>query len=304
MDANEQENISHTNGWSKKFLHLILLFIILVITSFLFSKPPKIAFSSLEKNAYIPDPSISASSTLVTRLNTGEVVFQKNADKKHAIASLTKLMTGVLLLEHTDPLSLIAFSEDTKKLNDPTAKKSEVPAGEKIKAEDAAKLLLVESDNDAAFAIAEASTSVADFVQSMNQKAVEVGMQSTRFANPAGLDDPENYSTAQDLEKLIRYAYEKHSDLWSISRTAAGEIIGISGKEYHFTTTNQLLKEMPGMIYGGKTGLTDEAQGALILLYQPMPHETVSMVILGSHDRFQDARNIIQWLNTAFVWPK
>lgn len=258
----------------------------------------------LQKIAYIPDPSISASSTLVVRLNTGEVMYQKNADEKHAIASLTKLMTGVLLLEHTDPLARITFREDTKKLSDPTAKKSEVPAGETIKAEDAAKLLLVESDNDAAFAVAEASSSIADFVNAMNQKAMEVGMHETHFANPAGIDDPKNYSTARDLTQLVRYVYEKHNNLWSISRTVAGTIIGISGKEYHFATTNQLLKEMPDAIYGGKTGLTGEAQGALILLYQPIPHETVSMVILGSHDRFQDGRNIIQWLKTAFVRPE
>ncbi len=138
----------------------------------------------------------------------------------------------------------------------------------------------------------------------MNDKALELDMQSTHFANPAGLDDSENYSTVEDLEKLIHYTYEKRNDLWGISRTAAGEIIGVSGKQYHFSTTNELLKEMPNTIYGGKTGFTDEAQGALILLYQPVPQETVSIVILGSQDRFQDGRNIIQWLNTAFIWPK
>lgn len=293
----------------KILFRLLALLAILFINSFFIHGD----FNFLKKNDsipplrkfdYIPDPEISASSTLVVRFATNEILYQKNADEKRAIASLTKLMTGVLFLERTDPLTLIAFGEDVKKLNDLTAKKSEVPAGEIIKAEDVAKLLLVESDNDAAFAIAEASSSVTDFVNLMNQKAVAIGMQQTHFANPAGIDNPENYSTAADLQKLIRYIYEKHNELWSITRIVAGEIIGVSGKQYHFSTTNQLLKEMPDKIYGGKTGMTDEAQGALILLYQPMPHEIISIVILGSRDRFQDARNIIQWLHAAFVWPQ
>ncbi|MBU6415297.1 serine hydrolase [Patescibacteria group bacterium] len=293
----------------KIFFQLFVLLAALFINSFFFRGDfnflkKNVSVPPLKKNDYIPEPSVSASSTLVVRLNTGEALYQKNADEKRAIASLTKLMTGALLFEQTDPLALITFDEDTKKLSDPTAKKSEVPVGETIKWEDAAKLLLVESDNDAAFAIAEASSSVADFVRAMNQKAAEIGMPQTHFANPAGIDDSKNYSTAADLQKLIRYIYEKHNELWGITRTVAGEIISVSGKEYHFASTNQLLKEMPDKIYGGKTGMTDEAQGALILLYQPMPRETVSIIILGSRDRFQDARNIMQWLNAAFVWPQ
>lgn len=302
MDANGQKIFFFLHETNATLLRLIFLSVLLTTVSLLFSKPSKPSPSVLQKIAYAPDPSVSASSTLVTRLNTGEMLYQKNVDEKRAIASLTKLMTGVLLFEHTEPLARITFGEDVKQLNDPTAKKSEVPAGETVKAEDAAKLLLVESDNDAAFAIAEASSSLSDFVRAMNQKAADIGMAKTNFTNPAGFDDPQNYSTARDLMQLVRYAYEKHDNLWGVSRTAAGIIIGLSGKEYHFTSTNQLLKEMPDKIYGGKTGMTDEAQGALIVLYQPIPREVVSIVILGSRDRFQDARNIIQWLNAAFVW--
>lgn len=293
----------------KIFFQLFALFAALFINSFFIREDfnflkKTVSVLPLKKIDYVPEPSVSASSMLVTRIDTEEVLYQKNADEKRAIASLTKLMTGVLLFEHTDPLALITFGEDAKKLNDSTAKKSEVPAGETVKAEDAAKLLIVESDNDAAFAIAGAFSPVADFVRAMNQKAAEIGMLQTHFANPAGLDDPQNYSTARDLTQLVRYAYEKYNNLWSVSRIAAGTIIGVSGKEYHFINTNQLLKELPDKIYGGKTGMTDEAQGALILLYQPMPREIVSIVILGSRDRFQDARNIIQWINAAFVWPQ
>ena len=201
----------------------------------------------------------------------------------------------------------ISISENAKKAEE---KISKVLVGEKLFGKDLLTLLLLESANDAALAIAEftgKNSGAIDFNQSleffvalMNKKTEEIGIASTtHFANPSGLDEENNFSTAHDISLIVEYLNKNYASLWDITRIYETSIFSESGRKYELTNTNILLKEFPDIL-SGKTGFTDEAGGALLVLYALKPDELVSVVILGSVDRFGDARKIINWLENKY----
>lgn len=257
---------------------------------------------------------ITAEAILVKRIKTGEVLFAKNQTQRFATASLSKLITAFLFEETIDPLVPVVMLPEAKELLESDEKRSDVPVGEYIKAEDLLKLLIVESDNDAAFIAAAktvfqrypemASASFAQradtFVRLMNETAKAYGFGDTAFSNPIGRDAPDNFSTAEDLDRLAEVIYQrKESSLWNLSRLLEGEIVSTSGAKYHFKNTNVLLQEFPA-IYGSKTGFTDEAGGALLMLYELAPRDPIVIVILKSQNRFEDGRRILRWLDASF----
>jgi D-alanyl-D-alanine carboxypeptidase (penicillin-binding protein 5/6) len=130
----------------------------------------------------------------------GAVMFQKSPDERRAIASATKLMTALLTLERARPDDV--FTAPAYNAN-PVESKINLRAGERMRVEDLLEGLLLESANDAAVTLAEAiSGSRGAFVSDMNTRASEVGLGGTSYANPIGLDDPQNYSTVRDLAAL------------------------------------------------------------------------------------------------------
>lgn len=259
------------------------------------------------------DPDIGAEAVVVLRLRDGTVLFQRNAEVLLPIASLTKLMTSLILTELNQPLAFAEFSENAKTAGAPDDKRSDVAVGESVKAEDLLKMMLIASNNDAAYAAAEFAAGLiapdaggrfenrlAVFVSRMNERAVVLGMTNTHFSNPAGGDDPENYSSARDLIRLADVITREHPELWTASRTEEALIFGKSGRRHGIVNTNPLLAEFPA-IYGSKTGFDDQARGTLLIIYQLARDELVGIVVLKSPDRFQDGRVVIRWLETSFV---
>ena len=257
------------------------------------------------------EPALTAEAALAKRLRSGEIFYERNADLRLPIASLTKLMTALLLAEKVGPLSFVEFSADAKGAGPPDAKRSAVRTGDHIKAEDVLKLLLVSSDGDAAYAAAAQVAAikrpqapfaerVARFVEMMNERAGTLGLSNTRFANPSGDDDPESFSSARDLAALAGVIAAEHPELFAASRIIETFIFGVSEARYGVVNTNPLLTEYPA-IFGSKTGFDDDARGTLILLYQVAPGDAVAFVLLRSADRFADGRAFIQWLESSFV---
>lgn len=261
-----------------------------------------------------PLPSVSAEAVLVTRLKTGEVMYERNADRQLPVASLTKLMTVLLVAETERPLELVSFSLSAKRSGNADDKRSAVEAGDALKAEDVLKLLLISSDNDAAYAAAEhvAALSRPDlrnassedrvrmFVARMNERAAELGLAKTRFSNPAGRDDPENFSTARDITTLTNFIHRHRAELWTISRVQETFVFGKTNRRYGVVNTNPLLGEFPAL-YGSKTGLDDEAKGTLVMLYQMAPDDIVALTLLRSQDRFGDGRALLGWVESSFM---
>jgi D-alanyl-D-alanine carboxypeptidase (penicillin-binding protein 5/6) len=149
------------------------------------------------------DPEVdSAPAAIVVDASDGAVMFAKHAGERRAIASTTKLMTALLLLERAKPDDVFtapAYHAGAAE------SKIDLRAGERMRVSDLLEALLLESANDAAETIAEnVSGSRAAFVAQMNARARRLGLRYTRYANPIGLDDPDNYSTARDLARLAR----------------------------------------------------------------------------------------------------
>lgn len=258
-------------------------------------------------------PDIRAESALIQRLSGGETLFGRMSRERVPIASLTKLMTALVLAENTAPLESVEFSAEAKRFGTADENRSAVAAGERLKAEDVTALIIIPSANDAAYAAAEhvalrlrpelasrpLTERIAAFVALMNERAQALGLPDTHFANPAGSDDPENYSTAEDLARLAAHIAGERPEIFALSRTREAFAFGAGGRRYSLVNTNPLLAEFPAM-YASKTGFEDQARGTLLMLYQIARGDFVAIVLLRSPDRFADGRSAIGWLEANF----
>ncbi|MDP3778430.1 MAG: hypothetical protein Q8R30_00080 [bacterium] len=253
-----------------------------------------------------PEPEVLAQSYIVQLIGDKNPLLERENTKQMRPASLTKILTSTIALEELEANSPVVFSSFAKATGE---KESPVPEGESFVRNDAIRFAMIESANDAAVALAEAvgrkrgafsfDDALSLFVQAANQKAKSLGMTSSHFENPTGLDNDDHYTTAQDLFRLVSYVWDRHPEIWEFSRSMDADITSMGDRAYHIEATNQLLSEFPAL-RGGKTGLTDLAKGALILLYPVRPDRTAVIIILGSDDRFADGRALIHWLESAF----
>ena len=168
---------------------------------------------SFSSTAYAAeDPNIIGTSAIIVDLNSDEIIYSKNMDELKQPASITKLMTALLLAENKTRTDLLTYSEDAL-AQDPFSyglNVHPVQPGEKFTGDNAMKILLLYSGNDVAYMIGENVGGTAEaFVQMMNDKAKELGMTNTHFVTPNGLDDntDDHYTTAYDLTLLLKAAY-------------------------------------------------------------------------------------------------
>ncbi len=197
---------------------------------------------------------ISAQKAILMDSTTGRVIFEQRADEESLIASTTKIMTALVALGHDSPQKRI-----TIKGNHMTEGSSMyLKVGEQVTVEELLYGLLLCSGNDAALALAEAcSGSVGDFVAEMNDKAQALGMESTSFANPNGLDDEAHYSTARDMARLAACAAQNPG----LMRIASTRQVTVGGRT--MTNHNRLLRDVEGCV-GLKTGYTKAAGRTLV----------------------------------------
>lgn len=245
----------------------------------------------------------SAISVLIKNGENPKVLFEKNKDKKLPIASLTKLMTALIILENYDLSQTVEVSKEA------VSKESEfgnLKIGEKFLARELLYPLLMESSNDAAYALAE-MIGEKNFIDLMNIKAASLNLEKTFFVNPTGLDPDNpaeltNYSTADDLVKLGHYLRKNQKFFWEILGTREYNLYSPDGVFHHqLKNTNELLNEIPQI--GGKTGWTPEAQGCLLVVYKaPQNRGEIINVVLGAESRFEEMKKLINWLNKAYKW--
>lgn len=245
----------------------------------------------------------SVISILIYSQGDSRILFEKEKDKKQPIASLTKLMTALVVVENYDPKVEIEISKESVLQEEDIGN---LKIGEKFSVANLLYPLLMESSNDAAYALAEI-IGEKNFVDLMNITAAKLNLKDTFFVNPTGLDpdnpsDPINYATAEDLVKLANYSLEKTPLIWEILATPEFDLYLPDGVLHHkLKNINELLKEIPQI--GGKTGWTPQAQGCLLLVYQaPENKGKIINVILGSKDRFGEMKKMIEWLNKAYRW--
>lgn len=250
-------------------------------------------------NASAGDISLDAKSAIVYDLQADRYLFQKNISEQVPIASLTKVMTAVVAWENLDPDAVVTVLPDAVKVD---GERRNLYAGEEITVRNLMQLMLVESSNDAAYALRDyAKTKGLDLVNLMNVKAASLRMINTRYQDPAGLDDS-GYSSAADLVKVVKYAL-RYDAIWNFSREKTATVLSADGKITHnIKSTNQLLGVLSGIV-GGKTGYTDGALGCMILIVDiPNQNDKIISIILGSRRRFEDMTKLVNWTKSAYRW--
>ncbi|MBL7155037.1 MAG: D-alanyl-D-alanine carboxypeptidase [Candidatus Portnoybacteria bacterium] len=247
------------------------------------------------RNWHINQPEIEAKAALIFAPEKNKILYQKNIEQVLPIASLTKLMTGLVILEEMDLDQIVTVSKEAVAAY---GDMGGLVIDEKISVKNLLYALLMESSNDAAVALAE-NFREASLVDLMNKKAEELGLTKTHFVDPTGYN-PANLSTALDLAKLVKYSLEKPV-IWQILKTISIDLSSADGIiNHHFTNTNQLLDSWP-IIIGGKTGYTDEAHDCMLLVIE-QSSEYLIIIVLGTQERFSETEKLINWVKEAYIW--
>lgn len=196
---------------------------------------------------------VSAAAAVLMDADSGRLLYEKNGEKRMLIASTTKLMTALVALEQG------GLQQEITVTGGHMAEGSSMylRPGEKLTLETLLYGLLLSSGNDAALAVTECMGGAVPFVARMNEKAAELGMENTHFANPNGLDDEAHYSTAEDMAKLAAAAMDDPV----LRRVASTRTARIGGRT--LTNHNKLLSRVEGCV-GLKTGYTRAAGRTLV----------------------------------------
>jgi len=245
-------------------------------------------------------PVVKAKSALIVDLDTGVSLYEKEAHTQRPIASLTKLMTTSIILEENKLDEIVTVSPNAAKT---TGSKIWLYSGEEIRVNDLLYAALIHSGNDAVVALAEHNAgSVEEFVKKMNTKAEKLHLYNTHFANPIGLDQEGNFSSAHDLSILGRHAFRKNFIRHAVSITNM-TITSVNGKLTHkLESTNSLLKSQFFNIKGLKTGHTDDAGLCLVGIAENNQNKRILTVVLNSPDRFRETKILTDWAFRAYKW--
>lgn len=237
-----------------------------------------------------PLPRLSAESALVADLESGYVFYEREADAKRPIASLSKLMTALVSLEAVNQYQKITITkEDTDTYGDAGG----LFVGQKLTTGELLWPLLLSSSNDAAVALAR-TMGMRQFVSIMNEKTKSLGLEDTSFVEPSGLSS-DNQSTTIDLFRLVQH-------LWANKRS----ILDMTRTRTHKGWRNIHPFAAKGTFIGGKTGYTDEAQKTSISVFSlpfgEFTERKVAAIILGSDDIRTDTERLRLWAKDNFVY--
>jgi D-alanyl-D-alanine endopeptidase (penicillin-binding protein 7) len=246
---------------------------------------------------------VQSGSALVIGQDGGDPLYQKNANLVVPIASITKVMTAMVVLDSVPNLQapITVSDEDVDYLR---GSRSRLQVGSVVTREKALLLALMSSENRAANALARHYPGGMEaFLVAMNNKAQSLGMQNTRFEDPTGLTS-NNLSTAYDLAKMVAAAH-RYPLIREFS-TTSGATVEVSGRELEYRNTNQLVKNSAWDIGLSKTGYIHEA-GKCLVMQARLADKPVVIVLLdsaGKLTRVGDANRIKRWMESAFLTRK
>lgn len=255
---------------------------------------PLNASVSADPYAYLTrsiEPPISAEAAIIMDSDSKVTVYKKNADVRFAMASTTKLMTSLVAMEHFSPQDILTVT--TPNVSGQTLG---FPLGEQLYFQDLLYAMLLPSSNHAANVIAHNYPGGYDiFIQRMNEKANEIALANTHYADPAGLNDVGNYTTAVDLARLA--AEVVHNEV--LARVVATKYKIISNvsntQSYPLSNLNILLGQAG--VTGLKTGYTEGARGVLATSVV-VNGRTFIIVVMRSEERFSDTQVLLSYLGT------
>lgn len=269
----------------------------------------------LTASAYEPSGvEITANAAMLVSLDTDEVLYEKNADKKVYPASITKIMTTLLILESEkyDPEAKIAMTEEALDLISGTGSSvSLLKAGEEITQLDLVYMVLMSSYGDCSLLAAiHYGGSVENFVNMMNSRAAELGLTGTHYENPIGLHHEQNYTTARDTYILTKFALQNETFKEVCESTRHTVQTSMSGQRV-LSTTNFLQDNTTNYYYtyakGVKTGYTDEAGRCLVSTASYNGYNYMCLVFgcpPNEKKHFTESKELYRWAFNNFEFKK
>ena len=257
------------------------------------AQQPRFKFD--DSGALVPDP--RAEAAIIYDPVTGKVLWETHGEDQRSIASITKVMTAVVFLEESPDLSesVLVLPADTR-----GASTTYLRRNEKVTKENLLHLMLIASDNAAARVLARSSSyGPAGFIDRMNQKAADLGLTSTHYADPSGLLAA-NVSSAYDMARLITFASKDQRISGVMQKQEYTATAGRRTITIH--STNQLVRQGDVDVQAGKTGFITKAGYCLAtLLRLPQGGPQVAVVVLGAQSnqgRFWETRHLFNWIGT------
>jgi len=244
------------------------------------------------------DSEIKAQAVLIQSLDSGFPFLHYNTYKQWPIASISKLMTAVVVLENVGENKKIPISKNAV-LTEGTA--GELKSGEVYSSRDLIKIMLLTSSNDAAVAFSEYVGGSDEFVRSMNKKARELKMNDTVFYDESGLSDL-NVSTAHDLLTLTKYIIEKHPEIFSWTRTNSFLVEPMNDPKTR-TVTNIIPFLDNRNFLGGKTGTIESSHENFLGIFLLKNYRT-AVIVLGSPNRVEEVPALLRWVEEAYTFPE
>jgi D-alanyl-D-alanine endopeptidase (penicillin-binding protein 7) len=245
---------------------------------------------------------LRSQAALILDAEHGRVLFHKNADAVLPIASITKLMTAIVVLDANLPLTEEIIIEDAD-VDILKNTRSRLRVGSSLVRRDMLRLALMSSENRAAAALGRTYPGgISAFVEAMNRKAFELGMGNSYFVDSTGLNSA-NVSTARDLAKLVDAA-EDYDIIREFSTTAKHAVVfGDEDRSLQFVNSNNLIRSGSWDIGVSKTGFLNEA-GRCLVMQAKITGKTIIIILLdswGKNTRIGDANRIKKWMETGFA---
>ena len=264
----------------------------------------------------VSDHKVWAGSSVAIDADTGTIIHYDNGRKRTQIASLTKMMTAILVVEEIEDLNeeVLITKESINMIGTvvgcPTSvfcNGNRMYVGEKVRAIDLLKAVLMNSANDAATALAiHVGGTSENFVAMMNERARDMGLKDTNFCTPSGLEtdgkEEQCFSSAYDIARIAAYSL-KYDVIWETMKIPDGKFYSTDGKYMHdLKNTDILLETLPNCI-GGKTGFTPLAGKSLLLgAEDPAGKHRIIAVILDDNQRWESMKTLVDWIFDNYKW--
>ena len=240
------------------------------------------------------EPNLNAKSAVIYDSITKQIIWGKNENDRRAMASTTKIMTAIVVIENSNPSDVVTIS---KKAAATGGSRLKIKAGDKITVNDLLYGLMLRSGNDAAVALAEhVSGNLTVFADLMNEKAKDLGLKNTHFITPHGLDNSLHYTTAYELALLTDYALS--NDTFAKIVNTKSTTININTSSRTINNTNELLGYING-VNGVKTGFTNNA-GRCLVTSCARNNNKIITVVLGCDTKKQRTSDSINLIEYAF----
>lgn len=259
----------------KKLMYILTCLIILMMTVPVWAENDK--------------PDIIGSAAIVEDVETGTVLYEKNIEEKHYPASITKIMTALVVLDERELDDSVTYSEEALNSIESGSSAAYIKPGEIMTIEQSLYVMMLHSANDVAHGLAyEVGGDLTGFAKLMNEKAVKLGCKNTHFVNASGLHDNNHYTTASDMAKIAAEAYHNEV-LQKIMGTEKYELAATNkySEVRPWINGNRMIREGSEYFYepclGGKTGYTMTAGGTLVT-YAKIKDRVLECVILKSNN--------------------